>query len=58
MRFPTMWHFDKGMLRPNLCSLSLSLEILNDVQSVAYHKYNIQATSKGSGQTARMGRMI
>ena len=33
MRFLTMWHFDMNSL---MCSLLLSLETLNDVQSVAY----------------------
>ena len=35
----------------SLCSLLLSFETLNDVQSVAKHSENIQATSKGSDQT-------
>ena len=35
----------------SLCSLLLSLETPNDVQSVALQSYNIQATSKGSDQT-------
>ena len=30
----------------------------NDVQSVASHSLNTQATSKGSDQTARMRRLI
>ena len=30
------------------CSLLINLETPNDVQSVALHSYNIQATSKGS----------
>ena len=38
--------------------LCLSLETPNDVQSVAQHSLNIQATSKGSDQTARMRRLI
>ena len=42
----------------SLYSLLLSLETPNDVQSVAQHSYNIQATSKGSGQTAHMRRLI
>ena len=36
----------------------LSLETPNGVQSVAYHSKNIQPTSKGSDQTARMSRLI
>ena len=36
----------------SLCSLLLSLETLNYVQSVAKRSYNIQVTSKGSDQTA------
>ena len=42
----------------SLCSLLLSLETPNDVHSVALHSYNIQATSKGSDQTARMRRLV
>ena len=42
----------------SLCSLLLSLETPNDVHSVAQHSYNMQATSKGSDQTARMRRLI
>ena len=34
------------------------LETINDVLSVALHSLNIQATSKGSDQTARMRRLI
>ena len=37
----------------SLCSLLLSIEISNDVQSC-----HIQATSKGSDQTARMRRLV
>ena len=51
MWFPTMWHFDK-------CSLLSSLETPSELQSVAEHSKNIQATSKGSGQTVRMHRLI
>ena len=36
----------------------LSLETPNNVQSVALFSLNIQATSKGSDQTARMRRLI
>ena len=36
----------------------LILEIPNDVQPVAYHSYNIQATRKGSDQSASMGRLV
>ena len=36
----------------------LSLETPNGVQSVVSHSWNIQATSKGSDQTARMRRLI
>ena len=54
-----MWHFDKCRLRrTGAASSSLSLETPNDVQSVAQHSLNIQATSKGSDQTARMRRLI
>ena len=42
----------------SLCSLLLSLETTNDVQSVASESYNIQATSKGSDQSASMSRLI
>ena len=38
----------------SLCSLLLNLQISNGVQSVALESWNIQATSKGSYQTARM----
>ena len=38
--------------------LLLSLETPNTVQSVAQHSYNMQATSKGSDQTAHMRRLI
>ena len=41
-----------------MCSLLLSLVTPNDVQSVASHSKNIQATSKGSDQTARMHRLV
>ena len=36
----------------------LSLETLNAVRSVALESYIIQATSKGSDQTARMRRLV
>ena len=52
MWFPTMWP------QTSLCSLLLSLETPNDVQSVAEHSYNMQATSKGSDKTAHMRRLI
>ena len=52
--FPTMWH----LTQTTLCSLILSLETTNDVLSVAWYSLNIQATSKGSDQTARMRRLI
>ena len=42
MRFPTMWHFDKSILR------RASLETPNDAQSIAQESWNIQATGKGS----------
>ena len=45
-----MWHWT-SVDQTSLCSLLLSLETQNDIQSVAF-KQNIQATSKGSGQTA------
>ena len=53
MWFPVMWHFDK-------CKRSLTLRVKtpNDVQSVAEHSQNIQATKKGSDQTARMRTLI
>ena len=41
-----------------MCSRLLSLETPNDVESVALHSKNIQATCKGSDQTARMRRLI
>ena len=41
-----------------LCSLLLSLETPNHVRSVAQQSKNIQATNKGSDQTARMRRLI
>ena len=36
----------------------VKLRTPNDVQSVAQHSYDMQATSKGSDQTARMRRLI
>ena len=54
MRFPTMWHFDSD--EPG--QPFLSLETPNDVQSVVKHSWNIQATSKGSDQTACMRRLV
>ena len=39
----------------SLCSLLLSLETANDVQSVALYSQNIQATSKGCDQTVICG---
>ena len=36
----------------------LRLETPNDVRSVALESKNIQATSKGSGQTAHMRRQV
>ena len=42
----------------SLCSLLLSLETPNGVQSVAQQSKNTQATSKGSDQTSRMCRLI
>ena len=39
-------------------SLLLSLETPNAVQSVVLQSWNIQATSKGPDQTARMRRLI
>ena len=41
-----------------MCSLLLSLETPNDVGSVAKEPYNIETTSKGSDQTARMHRVV
>ena len=40
------------------CSLLLGLETPNDVRSVAQYSLNLQATSKGSDQTAHMRRLI
>ena len=42
----------------SLCSPLLGLETPNDAQSVVWHSYNIQGTSKGSDQTVRMRRLI
>ena len=42
----------------SLCSLLLSLETPNDVQSVAKHSFNIHATSTGSDHTVHMRRLI
>ena len=53
-----MWHFDKCRLRRACAASFLSLELQTDVQSVAKYSWNIQATSKGSDQTARMRRLI
>ena len=39
------------------CSFLLSLETPNYIQSVALLSWNIQATGKGSNQTARMRRL-
>ena len=55
---PTMWYFDMNRLKTSLCSLLLSLETSNDVRSVTLQSENIQVTSKGSDQTARMRRLI
>ena len=41
-----------------MCSLLLSLETPNDVQSVAQHSSNINATSKGFDQTGHMLRLV
>ena len=41
-----------------MCSLLLRLESPNVVQSVAKHSLNMQATNKGSDQTARMCRLV
>ena len=46
------------LTQTSLCSLLLSLDTLNDAQSVYEHSENNQATNKGSGQTARMCRLI
>ena len=43
--------------RTSLCSLLLRLETTNDVRAVAQESQNIQATSKGSDQSARMRRL-
>ena len=50
--------FSQMQTQTSLCSPLLSLETPNDVQSVAEHSLNIQATSEGSDQTARMRRLI
>ena len=50
-----LWHV---WTQTSLCSLLLSLETPNDVQSVAEESLNIQATSKGSYQTAHMHRLV
>ena len=42
----------------SLCGLLLSLETPNDVRSIVQQSKNIQATSKGSDQTARMHRLV
>ena len=42
----------------NLCSLILSLETPNYVQTVASQSNKIWATSNGSDQTARMRRLV
>ena len=49
------WHVK---IRTSPCSLLVSLESPNGVQSVAKQSYNTQATSKGSDRTARMRRLI
>ena len=49
--------FGQVYTQTSLCSLLLSLETPNDVQSVASQSWNVQATCKGSGQTARMRRL-
>ena len=54
MCIPTMWHSDINRLRRACVAAFLSLETPNDVQSVAYESKTIQATSKGSYQTALM----
>ena len=46
------------LTQTSLCSLFLSLETPNDVQSVAQHSYNMQATNKSSDRTALMRRLI
>ena len=50
--------FRKVLTQTSLCSLLLSLETPNSVQSVAKQSKNTQATIKGSDQTARMRRLI
>ena len=50
--------FRKVLTQTSLCSLLLSLETPNSVQSVAKQAKNTQATIKGSDQTARMRRLI
>ena len=37
---------------------SVGLETSNDIRSVAWQSWSIQATSKGSDQTARMRRLV
>ena len=53
-----MWNFDKCRLRRACAVPRLSLETLNGVLSVAKQSYNIQATSKGSDQTAHMRSLV
>ena len=50
--------FGQVWTKTSLCILILSLEIPNDVQSVALYSDNIQATSKSSDQTAHMHRLV
>ena len=49
--------FSHESTQTSLCNLLFSLETQN-VRSVALQSQNIQATSKGSDQTARMRRLV
>ena len=51
----TFWHV---YTQTSLCIPLLSLETPNNVQSVDLLSKNIQATSKGSDQTAHMRRLV
>ena len=42
----------------SLCRLLLNLETENDLRPMVYGTKNIQATSKGADQTARMRRLV
>ena len=50
--------FREVWTQTSLYSLLLGLEASNDIRSVARQSWSIQATSKRSGQTARMRRLV